>query len=142
MNLVDETQPPVKVVLLDLEMSNQLDVPSVDMLGELKEELEQRNTEMWLGRLHGPVRDALDRSGTLQKIGQENIYSRVLEGIVEYLSRVTLDSPEDVAVINDGLRMTLAVVEKLLSLPSSERREVLQGYHQKLTEILRATEAA
>ncbi len=142
MNLVDEAQPPVKVVMLDLEMSNQLDVPSVDMLAELKEELEQRNTEMWLGRLHGPVRDALDRSGVLQKIGQENLYSRDLEGIVEYLSRVALDSPEDIVVVKDGLKMILEVVKKLLSLPTSERREALEGYHQKLTEILRATEAA
>jgi len=141
MNLVDEAQPPVKVVMLDLEMSNQLDVPSVDMLVELKEELEQRNTEMWLGRLHGPVRDALDRSGVLQKIGQENLYSRDLEGIVEYLSRVTLDSPEDIVVVKDGLKMILEVVKKLLSLPTSERREALEGYHQKLAEILRAAES-
>jgi MFS superfamily sulfate permease-like transporter len=34
LQLVDEAQAPVQVVLLDLEMSNQLDVPSVDMLAE------------------------------------------------------------------------------------------------------------
>ena len=38
-------------------MSNQLDVPSVDMLAELKEELKRRDIEMWLARLHGPVRE-------------------------------------------------------------------------------------
>lgn len=35
MNVLDETPPPAQVVLLDLEMSNQLDVPSGDMLAEL-----------------------------------------------------------------------------------------------------------
>jgi high affinity sulfate transporter 1 len=57
-HLVDEAQPPVKVLLLDLEMSNQIDVPSMDMLIELKEEMERRSVEMWVTRLHGPVRDA------------------------------------------------------------------------------------
>ncbi len=141
LNLVDDAQPPVKVILLDLEMSNQLDVPSVDMLAELKEELKRRNTELWLARLHGPVLDALERSSLLQEIGQTNVHSRMLEGIVEYLAQGRLDASEDIAVVNDGLRMTLEVVEKLLSYPTIERREALEGYHQRLAEMLRTTES-
>jgi MFS superfamily sulfate permease-like transporter len=118
-----------------------VDVPSVDMLAELKEELEQRNTELWLARLHGPVRDALERSSVLQKIGKENIRPRSLECIVEYLSQETLGDPEDIAIVNDGLKMTLEVVEKLLSQPTGERREALEVYHQKLVEVLHATES-
>src|SRR5512139_139069 len=79
LGLVDEAQDPVKVVLLDLEMSNELDVPSVDMLAELKGELGKRNTELWLSRLHGPVRDALDQGDILQQIGRQNIYPRALD---------------------------------------------------------------
>lgn len=139
--LVDEAQPPVKVILLDLEMSNQLDVPSVDMLAELKEELKRRNTELWLARLHGPVLDALERSSLLQEIGQTNVHSRMLEGIVEYLAQGRLDASEDIAVVNDGLRMTLEVVEKLLSYPTIERREALEDYHQRLAEMLRTNES-
>jgi len=44
-------------------------------------------------------------------------------------------------VLNDGLKMTLEVIEELLSQSTGERREVLEGYHQKLTEVLRATES-
>ena len=140
-NLVDEAQPPAKIVLLDLEMSNQLDVPSVDMLVELKEELKQRDAEMWLSRLHKPVYNALEQSSVLQEIGEENIHSRVLEGILEYLSQGRLDGLEDIAVVKDGLKSTLEVVEKLLSHQTGERREVLEAYHQKLTEALRAIES-
>ncbi len=81
--LVDETQPPVKVVLLDLEMSNQLDVPSVDMLVEFKEELGRREATLWLARLHQPVRETLERSGVVQEIGPDNIHSRVLESLLD-----------------------------------------------------------
>jgi high affinity sulfate transporter 1 len=140
-NLVEEAQPPVKVILLDLEMSNQLDVPSVDMLAELIEELKQRNAEMWLSRLHKPVYDALERSSVLQEIGEKNIHSRMLESILVYITQGKLDGREDIAVVSDGLKMTLEVVEKLLAHPTGERREVLEAYHQKLTEALRATES-
>jgi len=140
-NLVEEAQPPVKVILLDLEMSNQLDVPSVDMLAELIEELKQRNAEMWLSRLHKPVYDALERSSVLQEIGEKNIHSRMLESILVYITQGKLDGREDIVVVRDGLKMTLEVVEKLLAHPTGERREVLEAYHQKLTEALRATES-
>ena len=137
--LVENSQPPARVVLLDLEMSNQLDVPAVDMLAELKEDLELRDIELWLSRLHGPVRDALETSDVLKEIGPENIHSRSLESSLEYLTRVSQNNQEDIAVVDDGLKMTLEVIERLLRRPGGEQREVLERYHQKLTELLRAS---
>jgi len=139
LGLVDDAQDPVKVVLLDLEMSSELDVPSVDMLGELKLELGKRNAELWLSRLHGPVRDALDRSGVLEQVGPQNIYPRALESSLEYISRGSFDGGEDLAVVNDGLKMTLEVIEKLLADPTIQRRAVLESHQRKLTEILETT---
>ena len=139
LGLVDDAQDTIKVVLLDLEMSSELDVPSVDMLGELKLELEKRNAELWLSRLHGPVRDALDRSGILEQVGPQNIYPRTLESSLEYISRGSFDGGEDLAVVNDGLKMTLEVIEKLLADPTIQRRAVLESHQRKLTEILETT---
>jgi hypothetical protein len=34
------------------------------------------------------------------------------------------------------LKMTLEVVDKILNQPTGERREALESYHQKLTELL------
>jgi sulfate permease, SulP family len=137
--LVDHSDSPVKVVLLDLEMSNQLDVPSLDMLKELKEGLAQRKTGLWLARLHGPLRDALVKSDLLEEIGPENIYARAMEGILEYLMSTTPDNAEEIAVIQDGLKNTLAVIDRLLANSTEERRATLEGYHQKLEELLRTT---
>jgi sulfate permease, SulP family len=139
LRLVDIAQDPVQVVLLDLEMSNELDVPSVDILAELKVELGKRNAELWLSRLHGPVRDALDQGGILQQIGLLNIYPRALESSLEYIARGSFDGGEDLAVVNDGLAMTLEVIEKLLADPDTQRREVLERYRQALTELLEKT---
>jgi sulfate permease, SulP family len=139
LGLVDAAKNPVRVVLLDLEMSNELDVPSVDMLGELKVELGERNAELWLSRLHGPVREALGQAGILQQIGTQNIYPRALESSLEYIARGSLDGGEDLAVVNDGLNMTLVVIEKLLADPDTQRREVLERYRQGITELLEKT---
>ena len=108
--LVDGTQPPVKVALIDLEMSSELDVPSVDMLVELKEELQNRNVEMWVARLHGPTRDSLERSGALDEIGLEKVHPRNLDSILEYLSKIAPDDLEDIALVQDGLNLILEVV--------------------------------
>ena len=134
--LVETATPAVKVVLLDLEMSNQLDVPALDMLAELKEELGERNVELWLSRIHGQVREALARSDILQKLGPENVYPRSLDSSLEYLLR-TPDGTEEIAVVDDGLKMTISVIERLLCNPAFEGREVLERYHQDLTEMLR-----
>jgi high affinity sulfate transporter 1 len=136
---VDQSDFPVKVVLLDLEMSNQLDVPSLDMLKELKESLVQRNTGFWLARLHGPLRESLEKSDLLQEIGPENIYTRSMEGVLEYLSSTTPNNAEEIAVIQDGLQNTLAVIDRLLANPTEERRGPLEQYRQKLEELLRTT---
>jgi hypothetical protein len=134
---VESTQPPVKVALLDLEMSNQLDVPAIDMLAELKKELEQQGVELWLSRLHGPVHDALEHGEILQQFGPRDIHARTLESSLEYLTRTQSESQEEFAVVRDGLQMTLVVIERLLSHPAGRQREVLEWYREKLTEILR-----
>ncbi len=132
---VESAQPPARVILLDLEMSNQLDVPSMDMLEEIKKELDQQEAELWLARLHQPVREALERSGFLQQVGPARIHPRSLDSILEYLARLTPAELEDVALINDGLNLTLEVIDRLLSLATGEQRQVLEGYRQKLSEI-------
>jgi SulP family sulfate permease len=132
---VDDAHPLPRVVLLDLEMSNQLDVPSMDMLLELKKEMDNRDTELWLSRLHGPVRDALERSGYLQQIGPDKIHRRGLDSIMEYLTQVAPDELKDFDLISDGLNLTLEVIDHLLSIATGEQRQVLEGYREKLAEI-------
>ena len=135
---VDAAQPSVQVLLLDLEMSNQLDMPSVDMLVELKEELEAAGVRLWLARLHGPVHDLLERSGALQKIGEENIYPRLIAGLLEYLVRATPAGGEDVLVLSDSIQLAMEVIKPLISHSEGEHRQLLESYRQRLEELARA----
>ncbi len=140
-SLVEETQPQARVVLLDLEMSNQLDVPSVDMLVELREELAHLGMDLWLARVHRSVNEMLERSGFIQQLGPEKIHSRNLDSIMEYLSKIAPDELEDITLINEGLKLTIEVIEVFLSQSTGEQRRILEDYHKKLAEILQSTEA-
>ena len=73
-------------MLLDLELTNEIDVPSADMLKELHDDLEAAGVQLLLARVRPAVRDLLDRSGVTAKIGAEHIYGRVLEGVLFHLS--------------------------------------------------------
>ncbi|HSJ19647.1 MAG TPA: sodium-independent anion transporter [Nocardioidaceae bacterium] len=81
LSLLDGHEPAVRTVVLDLELSEGLDVPSTDALTELYEELNQSGATLVLSRVHGPVREILDRSGLIQRIGEERIYRRTISAV-------------------------------------------------------------
>lgn len=81
LSLLDGDEPPVRTVVLDLELSDHVDVPSTDALTELYEELDQRGVTLVLSRVHAPVRELLDRSGLIQRIGEEHIYRRTITAV-------------------------------------------------------------
>jgi hypothetical protein len=39
------------------------------------------------------------------------------------------------ALLDDGLSLTLEVLDRLISLANDKQRQVLEGYRQKLAEI-------
>ena len=89
---------PIRTTILDLEMTNELDVPGTEMLAQLYEEHEAVDIQFKLVGIHAPVRNMLDASGLSEKIGPENIYPTVLEAVLAYaadhLDEITADDIE------------------------------------------------
>lgn len=105
------------------------------MLLELKKELDNRDIELWLSRIHGLVRDALERSEYLQEIGPDKIHRRGLDSIFEYISRKAPHEIEEMELVKDGLNTTLEVVDQLLTFTTGEQYQFLASYRDKLAEI-------
>jgi len=80
------SETPIRTTILDLEMTNELDVPGTEMLAQLHEEHEAVNLEFKLVAVHAPVQEMLDASGMTEKIGPENMYPTVLEAVLAYAS--------------------------------------------------------
>ena len=75
--------PRPRAVLLDLEATSEIDLPTNDMLGELVEDLEAEGVELRLARVRAPVRALLATSGVAARIGEDRIYQRVEDGLDE-----------------------------------------------------------
>ena len=86
--LMMASDPPPSSVVVDLEMTNDLDVPSAHELAEMHTDLDAAGVHLMLARVHAPVRAVLDRSGATAEIGAENLHPRVLGAVAMHLNRI------------------------------------------------------
>ena len=76
-----DADPPVRVVLLDLSFTPELDIESVNVLGSLRSELERQGVALWLAGVHAQVLEMLDRSGLADQIGRAHLYRDVEDAV-------------------------------------------------------------
>ncbi len=133
-----DTEPPTRVVLLDLSLSPEVDVPVVEALEDLHQRLADDGIELWLSHLRPDARDLLDRAGTLATIGAARIHPRVIDGILAYVLRLP-GAGERVAVLTD----LLAFIRERAAEPgtSQEGVETLRALERRLAAELEATAA-
>jgi SulP family sulfate permease len=74
---VRDADPPVRVVLLDLSFTPELDIESVNVLASLRHELDGRGVALWLAGVRATVEDMLVRSGLADAIGRDHLYREV-----------------------------------------------------------------
>ena len=130
----------VESVLLDLELTNELDVPSADMLKELHDDLEAAGVQLLLARVRSAVRDLLDRSGATEVLGVENIYSRVLEGVLMHVSTTDVHAETFLGLSSDALKVLQMAVADMLSTAQGERRVQLEAINMQLIRAIDGTE--
>ncbi|AGC43988.1 sulfate permease [Myxococcus stipitatus DSM 14675] len=135
---VDGAKSEVHTVLLDLEVTADLDVPGADMLAELEESLQHRGITLMLSRVLAPTQSLLDRTGVTEKLGADNIHPQTLNGVIEYLAHRTPHSRAEWGLIRDGLHRLSALVEEAhtAAADAQERRrlEKLRGALARLEE--------
>lgn len=69
-------KPELKVLLLDLEAVDQIDVTGVEMLAKMSEHLQAAGVEFFITRPKFKVSDALKRSGLYDKFGADKFFSK------------------------------------------------------------------
>ena len=76
-----ESEPPVRAVVLDLELTYQLDVPAAEALLLLAQRLAEAGIPLALARVHGPVVDMLEKTGVVEAVGRERVGGRVEDAV-------------------------------------------------------------
>jgi sulfate permease, SulP family len=132
---VADADPPPSVVLLDLVLTPELDVPAVEAVKDLCQRLGSDGVELWLCRVRPPVRDLLDRAGVLDVIGADRIYQRVVDGILAFALQ-TPGGEERLEALTD----LLVYLRERKARPdaSAESVELLSALEERLTVELAA----
>ena len=95
------TEPP-PVVLLDLSLTPEVDVPVVEVLEGLHGRLADQGIELWVSHLRPGARSLLARAGALDRIGAAAVHPRVVGGILAFALR-TPGGAERTAVLQELL---------------------------------------
>jgi high affinity sulfate transporter 1 len=126
-NRLAATTEQIDGVLLDLELTNEIDVPSADMLKDLHDDLHAAGVQLLLARVRPAVRKLLDRSNVTATIGEEHIYSRVLEGVVFHLSDRKADAETFRELPGDQLKNLREVVNGMLVHTAGDQQAQLKA---------------
>jgi SulP family sulfate permease len=82
--LVRATDPPARVLVLDLGATSDLDVTTTDMLKELVVTLREAGCAMWLAQVKGAVRDRMRRTGMFDDVGEDRVYLAVSAAVAAF----------------------------------------------------------
>ncbi|NBD11393.1 SulP family inorganic anion transporter [Corallococcus silvisoli] len=119
---VRDAASPVREVLLDLELTDDLDVPGADMLAGLHEDLSHRGITLALARVHAPTHRMLERTGVLEKVGAQNVYPQVSTGVEAWMARHESQVWQEWRLIHDGLDLVRARVDEAGATLHGEER--------------------
>jgi sulfate permease, SulP family len=133
--MLADSERPYVTVLLDLEMTYELDTPAADGLRELCEDLTAMGIELHLARVYSGVRSMLDRAGVTEVVGEQMIHTRLVDGLRHYLS-----SHDDVSGVDRPLlEQILGLTDDLSTLLAQEGPDVEERRAQlrvRLGELL------
>ncbi len=136
MALMWDSNTPVQTVVLDLEMTGDLDLAGAEMLDELHSELQDIGVRLRLARLQRSVRVLLARTRTSRKIGVDNVHPRVLFAVATYLAEEGSAQRLGCDILPDMIRCVKDLVLERCELETGSDLEGLSSICRQLDGIL------
>ena len=133
-----EADPTPTVVLLDLSLTRDADVPAIESLEGLQQRLASDGIALWLSHVRPAVLALLERSGALEVIGRDRVYPRLADGILDF-ARDTAGARARIEVLADIVAYLRE--RRTQEGTSPEGLEMLAALEDRLAEELRAGDA-
>jgi high affinity sulfate transporter 1 len=140
MGLMWDSKTPMESVVLDLEMTNELDLAGAHMLEELHSELHDIGVRLRLARVQRSARALLARTRIASKIGSENFHPRILFAVGAYLSEEGAAQRLQCDLVPDMIRCVQDLLNQRSSLENGSEREALDRVSRQLDGILKSIE--
>lgn len=141
-DMVLKAQRPLRSVLVDLELSNELDASTIHELHELHTDLKTLNVRLMLSRVHPKVQDVMERSELIAVIGKENIFSRGIDAVVAHLQGDEADTADFLELVAGVLQSTRDAVETAMPRASDWERAQLEAVNLQLQASLNTLDNA
>ena len=90
--LISQSTPPPKILILSFELVPVLDVTAIDILQQLRASAARRHIRLVLAGVRDPVRDRLAKASLLNELGEENIFRSVDHAVDSFTSTNSLSS--------------------------------------------------
>jgi MFS superfamily sulfate permease-like transporter len=126
--------PALRTTILDVEMSNELDVPSVEILEKLHEEHLALGIQFKLAGLHSPVQKMLDASGLTEVIGPKNIHATVLEAVLSYTAE-NFDRIRD-EITEDDIETIINRIDTLTEIFGYASERVSETHQERVGAVI------
>jgi sulfate permease, SulP family len=140
MALMWDANTPIETVILDLEMTSDLDLAGAEMLDELHSELRDLGVRLRLARLQRSARVLLARARISRKIGNNNIHPRTLFAVAAYLAEEGAAQRLGCDIVPDMIRCVQDLVLQRCELEIGSDREMLDDVCRQLDGILECLE--
>lgn len=85
---VSEREETVKLLIIDGESINTIDSSGIYMLNDVITKYNNKQIEIALTGMKGPVRDVLEKSGVMRKISYQNCFMSIQEAVDAYEDKV------------------------------------------------------
>jgi high affinity sulfate transporter 1 len=92
--LVKQAGKPLQAVRINLEASPEIDVTSLEMLDQLRSELEESDIALHFARVSDAAQDLFPRSGFQERLGQDHIFRGVDVAVNAFLNRSVTRAPQ------------------------------------------------
>lgn len=128
---VREAGDDVRVVLLDLEATSQLDTTSIDALELLLQRLHDQDIDLYLVRVFHQARQKLARAGFIERLGEERMWHSISAGVSAARKAAELDGhmhPQWASVFNDVVVDDSAQLSEAATERIAVERLCLGGY--------------
>lgn len=130
--------PPVRTVILDLEMTSDLDLSGAEMLAGLRRELHEAGVQLRLSRVQRSARVLLARTGISEEIGMDKFHPRTLFAVAAYLSEEGFGHAITCDILPDMIRCVQELVTARVDKVETADRDKLATISSRLEAILEA----
>ena len=82
-----EADPPLQVVVLDLEGVNYIDSQGSEKIGDILELTQAHSAQLRLARVKASVMNVLRRDGVADRVGEANVFGNIFEATKDVAPR-------------------------------------------------------